>query len=478
MNKQVSEYMLDGAIRQRLAEAASGAVFPDVSVRLLAHWALKLVLLNETVQRAVADVPHYRGLFAQLPSALRNPQSLAEFESVPTLSKTQIAEAPERFVSEAVECNAVRCTSGTSGKRLNVPGCREETEAWQARQATKAAVAKVDNGSDLILRILPPMRRIIGSAGECTTPQMLAIYDYDFPNFQRFDFEDFIAQCLLEPAPLGPGRHVTLLHITPPFLFEVLTTRLVARGFDASSTTVRAIILTGGPVTQRLRNLADRHWNCPIVTAYSCTEINGEARACAHHAGRFHFDETIHAEIVDPVTGAAVPPGGDGKLLLTSMHPYQQAMPLLRYDVNDIVRRHPWPCGCGSVGETIEVLGRKAHCVSLRSVLETDAGPHVIGSLAVEEALSGIPSTHALPYPRFRFDLEDSGVRSPRLTLDVEVQTVAAQNQDALRGRIAEAVSQRVPFLRPLLDANRLKFEIRLHYKGDLVDHFKLLRDR
>lgn len=469
---------MDPAGRRDVVAAYGDVRHSDVADRAAAHWALKLVMLNETVRRAAVSVPHYRDLFARLPGGSHDPQSMADFEALPALTKAEIAAAPDRFVSETGDCNSVRCTSGTSGKRLNVPGCSEETAAWRERQTTRAAFAKADAGKDLILRVLPPMRRIIGTAGDTVTPQMLVIYDYDFPNFQRFDFEDFIAQCLLEPAPIGAGRRVTLLHITPPFLFDVLTNRLSARGFDASATALRAILLTGGPVSDRLHRLARQHWGCPIVTAYSCTEVNGEARACAKHPGRFHFDETIHAEIVDPDSGAAVPAGGEGKLLLTSLYPYQQAMPLLRYDTGDIVRCHPWPCGCGAVGETIEVLGRSAHCLSLRPVLGDGAGPHILGSVPVEDALSGIANTHILPYPRFRMHLEDGDGGATRLVLDVEVQTVTPRDHDALKTRIVQAIVQRVPFLETDLGSGRLAFDIRLHGKGDLTDYFKLLRDR
>ena len=85
------------------------------------------------------------------------------------------------------------------------------------------------------------------------------------------------------------------------------------------------------------------------MTSYSLTEFNGVALECPMVSHRYHFDASIFAEVLDPITHAPVSIGEEGLLALTSLHPFQQAQPFIRYAPGDVVRLVRPTCRCGAV---------------------------------------------------------------------------------------------------------------------------------
>ena len=74
------------------------------------------------------------------------------------------------------------------------------------------------------------------------------------------------------------------------------------------------------------------------------------AGSCA--ASRFHLDERVGAEVVDPRTGDAVPAGRDGTLVVTPLDPDTRPV---RHASALAGRLAPAPCPCGESGVTVEL---------------------------------------------------------------------------------------------------------------------------
>ena len=90
------------------------------------------------------------------------------------------------------------------------------------------------------------------------------------------------------------------------------------------------------------------------------------------------FDELVHAEVIDPETGANVPDGARGELVLT--HLVKEAQPLVRYRTGDLTIRESTAPVCGRTvalprvvfGRTddmVKVKGVKLYPSEIRSVL-------------------------------------------------------------------------------------------------------------
>jgi phenylacetate-CoA ligase len=180
-----------------------------------------------------------------------------------------------------------------------------------------------------------------------------------------------------------------------------------------------------------------------------------EAQDGMHLGGRGF----VHAELIDPETGAAVEleDGASGELVLT--HLRHRAAPLLRFRTRDHVEVRTTPCGCGRTGPRVRCVGRTDDMLIVRGV-------NVFPS-ALREVVSAFApdvSGHILVKPRA------PGVKQePPLPVSVELgpdATADAALADAIRERLRAVlvVQTRVD----LVPWGTLR---RSEYKSKLVEH-------
>jgi len=84
----------------------------------------------------------------------------------------------------------------------------------------------------------------------------------------------------------------------------------------------------------------------------------GVAIECSCQEGLHIFEDHFYPEIVDPATGAVLPDGTEGELVLTTLS--KQAMPMIRYRTRDITSLIPEPCGCGRTLRRIRRISRRS----------------------------------------------------------------------------------------------------------------------
>lgn len=123
----------------------------------------------------------------------------------------------------------------------------------------------------------------------------------------------------------------------------------------------KTLLLSADYVPPAVLSAISGVWGCRVFTHYGLTETcYGGAVQCELLAGQHIRDDDWLFEIVDPETGAQLPFGARGEVVLTSLH--NEAMPLVRYRTGDIASLAPAPCGCGGAFPTLgPVLGRRAN---------------------------------------------------------------------------------------------------------------------
>lgn len=102
---------------------------------------------------------------------------------------------------------------------------------------------------------------------------------------------------------------------------------------------------------------------------YGFTELYGPGTGidCREHEGIHYWDDFYVVEVVDPETGAPLPAGESGELVVTTLR--KQAQPLLRYRTRDLSRLLPEPCRCGSPYPRIDrITGRTDDMFKVRGV--------------------------------------------------------------------------------------------------------------
>jgi phenylacetate-CoA ligase len=102
---------------------------------------------------------------------------------------------------------------------------------------------------------------------------------------------------------------------------------------------------------------------------YGFTELYGPGTGidCRVHEGIHYWDDYYVIEVIDPVSGAPLPAGEEGELVVTTLR--KQAQPLLRYRTHDLSRLLPEACSCGSPYPRIaRVTGRTDDMFKVRGV--------------------------------------------------------------------------------------------------------------
>lgn len=117
---------------------------------------------------------------------------------------------------------------------------------------------------------------------------------------------------------------------------------------------LRALVVAGEILSPAKRQRIAQLWGARVVEDYGSTETCSLAGEC--EMGTLHaWADRFFFEVCDPVTGVMTP-RGRGRLVVTTL--YRQAMPLVRYDLGDVVDLRDEPCACGWVLPCIRVVGR------------------------------------------------------------------------------------------------------------------------
>jgi phenylacetate-CoA ligase len=99
-------------------------------------------------------------------------------------------------------------------------------------------------------------------------------------------------------------------------------------------------------LTQDVRDLARTVWNVPIVNVYAATEIGVIGQECEEAAGMHLAEDLFVMEVVDQAS-QPVPPGVQGaKVLVTPLA--NDVLPVIRYELSDLVTMADGSCRCGS----------------------------------------------------------------------------------------------------------------------------------
>jgi phenylacetate-CoA ligase len=132
---------------------------------------------------------------------------------------------------------------------------------------------------------------------------------------------------------------------------------------------LRVGVFSAEPWSEALRVDLESRLLLRAADALSIGEVLGPGVAgeCAERAGLHLQEDHFFGEIVDPGSGAPLPPGATGELVLTTLT--REAFPLIRYRTGDLTRLDPAPCACGrTLARLSRCLGRTDDMVSVRGV--------------------------------------------------------------------------------------------------------------
>ena len=340
-----------------------------------AHWRR---VVDET-RRMVAEVPLYR----DRPQPPADPAEVnAWLAQVPAVGKGELRRGfPKALVREHQDLNAAMrnelvtllATSGTTSDRLQVIW---EWSWWdpQEREAMRlnARIARAMQRPDYREAVLTTPACGAGTchfgsqtAAERSIDGILFFNESADPTHWTDGECDRMLAEWREFAPRG-------VEADPAYL-AIIARAALARGQPLP--VPEFITLTYETTTRAMRRDIGRAFDAPVFQLYGATEAGVLFMECEF--GRLHPNERhSHVDLV-PL------PGGDrlARVLVTTLG--RAWMPLLRYDIGDVVRvaeSRDCPCGLKSDGPLLErVEGRQSDC--------TEVGGQTITPLMLDDAI-------------------------------------------------------------------------------------------
>jgi phenylacetate-CoA ligase len=215
--------------------------------------------------------------------------------------------------------------------------------------------------------------------------------------------------------PVGTGnteRLVKAIELLKPAAV-VLTpsyAAYLAENFDLRDSSVERVLVAGEPGggEPAFRAKLEEGWGAKVTEAMGIGDIGvslwGECEEQdGMHLGARGF---VHAELIEPDTGVAVPmeDGATGELVLT--HLQHRAAPLLRFRTRDHVEVRTSPCRCGRTGPRVRCIGRTDDMLIVRGVnvfpsavreVVSAFAPDVSGHILLKPGAAGVKQEPPLP---------------------------------------------------------------------------------
>ncbi|MBL0714244.1 MAG: AMP-binding protein, partial [Desulfosarcina sp.] len=157
--------------------------------------------------------------------------------------------------------------------------------------------------------------------------------------------------------------------VTTPSYARQVALHLDAGQQKLTDFNLKTLILVGEPADPTLRRFLEKALNVSCWQHFGLSEVPGPALAyeCKHHSCLHVNDEHFLPEIIAPESGAPVPPGAVGELVLTTLT--TRAFPLIRFRTGDRARMVTEPCSCDCRLARIEWLPERTdHLVCIRGV--------------------------------------------------------------------------------------------------------------
>lgn len=120
---------------------------------------------------------------------------------------------------------------------------------------------------------------------------------------------------------------------------------------------LRAFVVAGEILSDTKRRRIEEIWGgVPVFQDYGSTETGSLAGECPYKNLHLWSDRFLF-EVYDPITGQTNRKG-TGQLIVTTL--FREAMPLIRYNMEDVVDISDEVCPCGSPFPKVQILGRRS----------------------------------------------------------------------------------------------------------------------
>lgn len=308
---------------------------------------LQLNRLKSIVARAWERVPLFRKRLDASGLTPDNIRSLADIALLPFTVKTDLRDTYPfgLFASPMEDIVRLHASSGTTGKPIVVAYTQNDLDVWTSVMKRAFAVCGLHSG-DIIQNsygyglFTGGLGAHYGAEGLGATVIPMSGGNTDRQIMLMKDFG------------------VTAVCCTPSYFLHMID-RAAQLGIDIRDLPLRVGVFGAEPWTGAMRDRIQNLTGIQAFDIYGLSEIIGPGVAveCPCQDGLHIFEDHFYPEIVDPDTGAVLPDGEFGELVLTTLS--KLAMPMIRYRTRDITALISEPCPCGRSLRRMRRVGRR-----------------------------------------------------------------------------------------------------------------------
>lgn len=309
---------------------------------------LQLERLQTTINRVHKNVTHYRKKFSELGINPEDINSLPDLTKLPFTSKEDLnLNYPYgMFAVPLREVVRIHSSSGTTSKPIVAGYTKNDIRLWSnlvARFLTAAGVT-----SDDLVQIAFHYGLFTGAFGV------------------HYGTEAIGASVI----PMGTGNtekqimimqdyKSTVLVSTPGYAME-LAARMEEMGVNPKSLSLKLGLFSGEPWPESMRREIEQKLSISAADNYGLSEVIGPGIAgeCPHKNGMHIYEDAFLPEIINPDTGAVLPAGAEGELVITTLA--KEAYPLIRYRTRDITSLDYCICPCGRTLARMKRVARRS----------------------------------------------------------------------------------------------------------------------
>jgi phenylacetate-CoA ligase len=331
--------------------------------------ALQTQRLRATLRHAYDNVAHYRDAFDKSGVTPDDLRDLADLSLFPFTVKDNLRKNYPfgMFAVPREHVARIHASSGTTGKPTVVG----------------YTLADIDTWANLVARSI---RASGGRAGDI----IHIAYGYGlFTGGLGAHYGAERAGCTVIPMSGGQSEKQVqlivdlqpdIIMVTPSYM-QVIIEEFRRQGIDPRSMSVRIGIFGAEPWTEAMRAEIEAGAQLDAIDIYGLSEVMGPgvANECIESKdGPVIWEDHFYPEIIDPETGAVLPDGEYGELVLTSLT--KEALPIIRYRTRDLTRLLP-PTS-RSFRRIDRILGRSDDMLIIRGV---NVFPTQIEELVLED---------------------------------------------------------------------------------------------
>jgi phenylacetate-CoA ligase len=317
--------------------------------------ALQLARLQQTLQHAYNNVPHYKQAFDAAGVHPGDLKTLADLSKFPFTTKHDLrANYPfGMFAVPREQVARIHASSGTTGKPTVVGYTLKDIDTW----------------ANLVARS-------IRAAGARAGDLVHVAYGYGlFTGGLGAHYGVERAGCTVIPMSGGQTEkqvqlitdfQPSIIMCTPSYM-QVVIEEFERQGLDAKASSLKLGIFGAEPWTEAMRHEIETNAGIDAVDIYGLSEVMGPgvASECIESKdGPVIWEDHFYPEIIDPETGELLPDGSEGELVFTSLS--KEALPIIRYRTRDLTRLLP-PTS-RSMRRMGKIVGRSDDMLIIRGV--------------------------------------------------------------------------------------------------------------